>query len=375
MASLKAANFCTNTLNETEPLLPTINFRANYGYSNISGDSETVEECNRKWRIGICLAVLSGVLFTATNFLIQYYDVNAFEILMVRSVLQTVILGLIVFNSNGALIPQSHYVKFFMLLQAVVGGFRLYFNFTSLAYMPLGDALTLVFTEPLFTVVLSFIILRIGITVWKALLSASLVAGMILSIQPPFLFPSPEFKDPEDANNTAAIVSTLLEEEDPLVNVPDHGTSDYYFGVAMALSCAICGALCNILINKCEGISSTALVFYTGVAGILISVVGCSTDNDEDHLVERMSALTPASWSVLVLISFLGVLAYLCMTQALKTVSPTSVSVMRGLEIILAYVVQVVVMGQVPNLMGIFGALIVMGSVMGIAVEEKLNST
>jgi hypothetical protein len=45
-------------------------------------------ELIRSWRIGLTLAIASGLLFTATNFLIQYFAVEALEILLVRSLFQ-----------------------------------------------------------------------------------------------------------------------------------------------------------------------------------------------------------------------------------------------------------------------------------------------
>ena len=60
--------------------------------------------------------------------------------------------------------------------------------------------------------------------------------------------------------------------------------------------------------------------------------------------------------------------------SGLQIVSPTSVSVLRAMEIILAYLCQILVMGQYPNAICIGGAVLVMGSVLGIAIDEKLNN-
>ena len=79
-------------------------------------------------------------------------------------------------------------VKFWIVLQALLGALRLYLSFSCLQYLPLGDALTIIFTEPLFTVVLSFILLKASIGFMQIILCIGLLAGMTLSIQPPFLF-------------------------------------------------------------------------------------------------------------------------------------------------------------------------------------------
>ena len=47
------------------------------------------------WKIGIILAIFSGFLFTVNNFLIQYFAINAIEMLLVRSIVQVVTIGLI----------------------------------------------------------------------------------------------------------------------------------------------------------------------------------------------------------------------------------------------------------------------------------------
>ena len=59
------------------------------------------------------------------------------------------------------------------------------------------------------------------------------------------------------------------------------------------------------------------------------------------------------------------------MTVSLKMVSPTSVSVLRALEIILAYIFQVIFMQEIPNTLCIIGSLLVIACVTGIAMEEK----
>ena len=79
-------------------------------------------------------------------------------------------------------------VKFWIAFQALFGALRLYFNFACLQYLPLGDALTIIFTEPLFTVILSFLLLKTSIGFIKFILCIGLLTGMMLSIQPPFIF-------------------------------------------------------------------------------------------------------------------------------------------------------------------------------------------
>ena len=49
---------------------------------------------------GWLLAVISGLLFTGNNFLVKYYTIAATDMLLVRSVLQTLLMAVIIGNIN-----------------------------------------------------------------------------------------------------------------------------------------------------------------------------------------------------------------------------------------------------------------------------------
>ena len=109
----------------------------------------------------------------------------------------------------------------------------------SLAYYII-DAITIMFTEPLFTVVLSFVFSIISIGLVKMLLCCGLLIGMILTVQPPIIFGD------KTTNN-----STL---DEIVQDIPPTNSEEYYVGVLMAMGCAVLGAFCNISINKCKKI-------------------------------------------------------------------------------------------------------------------------
>jgi drug/metabolite transporter (DMT)-like permease len=143
----------------------------------------------------------------------------------------------------------------------------------------------------------------------------------------------------------------------------------------MAMGCAICGSLCNILINKCDQIRSTILVFYAGLCGVFASIIGCLLQADTNRIVTDLESLLPMDWVILIMTSLVGIMAYFAMTAALKMITPTSVSVLRALEIVLAYLCQIVVMHQIPNKLCMIGATLVIVSVVGIAIEERYSAS
>ena len=79
-------------------------------------------------------------------------------------------------------------LKVWVCLQAVLSAVRLYVSYAMLAYLPLGDAVTIMFVEPLFTLVFSFLFLRLSASLWRILLCFGLLLGMVFTVQPPFVF-------------------------------------------------------------------------------------------------------------------------------------------------------------------------------------------
>ena len=56
------------------------------------------QSLTRSGLLGWLLAVLSGILFTSNNFLVKYYTIEAVEMLMVRSSLQTLLMAVVIGN-------------------------------------------------------------------------------------------------------------------------------------------------------------------------------------------------------------------------------------------------------------------------------------
>ena len=95
-------------------------------------------------------------------------------------------------------------------------------------------------------------------------------------------------------------------------------TSGYYTGVTLAVGCAICGSLCNILIKKAVGVGSSSLVFFAGIFGIFVSAVGCFFDEDGSRIISNFESMVTLDWILLVGISLVGISGYFTMTYALQ---------------------------------------------------------
>lgn len=433
----------------------------------------------RSWTTGLAMAFVSGLFFTAMNVMVKYYTVDALELLLVRSTLQSFVLTAIValsFQANCGRTTtefrRSDSVKAWAVIQGLMGSVRTYFNFACLLYIPIGDALTITFTEPLFTIVFALIFNRVRIGFVKVLLSLCLLGGLLLCVQPPFLFNNLQPQAPQavaalaqggagvgfpaalmvngttswNGNLTGATEGALtsagsLQVTRDLVEFPgiptiagsgptttygleatppgQRGTPEsiatgpttpastagdtvvvdgpppplypisttrdgaYFIGVGLSLGAALLGALTNIVVGtKCKGVSSSILVLIPGFLGVVVSLIGAAIERDLSQvdvdgqvpaatIFPGLDQLGPIDWLILFVISTLGILSYFTLMEALHIITPTSVSVLRAVEIVMAYAAQVLIFGQYPDLVSISGSLLVIASIVGIALEER----
>ena len=73
-------------------------------------------------------------------------------------------------------------------MEAISGGLRIFFIFTSFARLPLGDSTTILFSSPVLVMVLSVFILKERCGVFRIVAAVTLVSGVVLIAKPPFIF-------------------------------------------------------------------------------------------------------------------------------------------------------------------------------------------
>lgn len=163
------------------------------------------------WK-GPLLAFMSGTFFTLSSAAVKALsNVNPMELLVIRSIVQVIFMVAIALYTGHNLIgPKGHrillqiqvcigvfskYLKekakmksFLFLFQGIVGGLTLVLLFFTFRRLPLGDATTIIFSSPVFVMVLSFIILREPCGFFRAIIIALLLTGVILIAKPPFIF-------------------------------------------------------------------------------------------------------------------------------------------------------------------------------------------
>nr|CAD7200466.1 unnamed protein product [Timema douglasi] len=145
------------------------------------------KELSTNW-CGVLLAFLSGTFFTLSSAALKALkSVDPMELLMIRSALQVAVMLAVAYRGAHNVVGPRGY-RLLLQLQGIVGGITLVLLFYSFRRLPLGDATTIIFSSPMFVMLLSLIFLREPCGFFRTTVVCLLLAGVILISKPPFIF-------------------------------------------------------------------------------------------------------------------------------------------------------------------------------------------
>ena len=345
-------------------------------------DNANVLQTSGRILCGVILAFLSGCIFAGNSSIIQYFKLDYTDAMLVRSLTQMIFFGLMCVYKRLSIWPsigeQPNMVRAMIVLQGLMSGFMLIAAFYSIIYMPLGDAMALHFTSPLFTMIMAAIFLSHSLRLYKTFCGTLLLIGAALVIQPPFLFSA--MSEP-DMMQKALVNSTHLMDFQALLTFDtfhlkafnNHSTM-YYIGAIVALVAALTDGIISVSISWCAEVKSFVLLWWGGLGGLLAVLISFTTDENTMLLSPKIVEIPVSNWLAFGLISIGGIVGFFCMTKSLQLIDPTLVAFLRALEIILGYAVQIVIMGQVPSVISMSGAFVVLFSVIAMALYAKIHN-
>ena len=191
---------------------------------------------------GVILSILSGGLQTTNNFIINKFSVVVDDANVVRCTLQIITFLMIilyyrepVFSIERSkliltLFQGSAVIYLFQSLlniiyPGLVGAVSFLSGLASVRFMPVPDALCIIFSCPVVTIIFSACFLKERITLIKLFSGIILVTGVTLVLRPPFLF---------DTDSNAS------------------HSGLYFVGAALALTACVAGGLMDVLVKQCQ---------------------------------------------------------------------------------------------------------------------------
>ncbi len=310
---------------ETKPLLPQ--FRPLYSDTD---QNET---------LGIFMLLISGLFFCAMTFSVRYvlvYEgISVPTIMLLLGSSQTILalLYAVLFSNPFQIFRVPRRLLPLLFVRGAVGGTAEAFCFLTLTYLNHGMTTSIYFTNPIFTMALSSMFLGENAG------TVQVVAGLVTIIGVFFVM-------------------------NPTLDVGDVKDPNYFIGVACGLVASgfvACTMICVRSLGSQIHYMSNVLAFGTGVTVLGVAMGGTSTLSLEPTKGLVLGTLGCAS----------GFIGQCLFNKALQHVRAGPGSVVRTIDVPLAFVLGVVLLDQVPHFLSLLGAFLVVGGVTAIGVTSK----
>ncbi|XP_076337058.1 solute carrier family 35 member G1-like [Tachypleus tridentatus] len=284
--------------------------------------------------MGVGFLLIAATGEGSYGLVVQLIDrINIENIIGFNSLYRIFMLLPVVLLSNSRMLYDRK-TMLILLLRGIFGSLALSLQTYSYTLLPIGDAASLYFCSPLYTMLFSICLLKHRCKPADVLAVLLCLFGVALLYKPAFLFTN-------ETNNA------------------DEFSKSRLFGAMIATCGALSDAFMFVCSNSLSKVHYTVISFYT----VLCTVVPWT-------LLFVMRSLHTYSWKCsnnnlyLVLLAVCGVVILLTLNQGLQLTSPEQASIIVSLAIPLSFLIQVFIKGNPVTLMSVFGAISIITSVL-----------
>lgn len=206
----------------------------------------------------------------------------------------------------------------------------------------LADATVITFSTPVFTSIFAWIFLKEKYSPWDALFTVFTITGVILIVRPPFLF---------GAGASAA-----------------SGDGDYSVhlkGTVAAVAHAVFAALTLVILRRMgKSVDYFLSIWYYVILGLLECVVVLFI------LGEWSLPYCGLDRLFLILIGLFGLGGQVFLAKAIQIEKAGPVAIMKTMDVVFAFILQIIFFNDVPTWWTVGGALCVIASSSGAAIRK-----
>ena len=220
------------------------------------------EESEKTWTsklAGVLLSLFSALGLLSLNAIVQKMKLHFDDVLFVRAVLQSSV-GLILIKIKGGSIwvkevDKGKNLNKIRLTLFAFAFFGAAFNSTDLIaiyFMPLGDAMTIIMSSVLPTMILAAIFLKERLRLYKLICAILVITGIVLVIRPPFVFGNSIDQGTQFRVNESRTISlnNTTSNNFNMSSITSSSRSEYYYiGAAAALICMVSSAIFRVLMK------------------------------------------------------------------------------------------------------------------------------
>lgn len=293
--------------------------------------------------LGIILATLSSLFFSLCSVIVKgLVDVNPMELASFRFVGVLLPAIPILIYTRQPVFPEGKRV--ILLLRCFMGTTGLMLSFYAFRHMPLADASVIIFSTPVFVAIFARVFLKEPCTLFNVVTINMTLLGVVLITRPPLVF--------GDA------VPSATESEKYTDKTYD------IWGPVAAISSTLFGANVYILLRALKNLHFSVIMTNFGGIALVYTLIVCGSIG-----AVCWPSCGRDRWLVVILgiFSFLG---QILLTLSLQVEQAGPVAIARCADIVFAFIWQIMFFGEAPNAYSLFGALMVVSSVILTAMKK-----
>lgn len=277
-------------------------------------------------------------------FVKKVQDIHAVEISAFRCVFQMlVVIPCLIYRKTGFIGPKDQ--RIFLILRGVLGSVAMILLYYAFQTTSLADATVISFSCPVFTSIFACIFLKEKYGLWDALFTAFTIIGVIFIVRPPFLFGS----------NASRMSESY---------------SDHLKGTFASVGHAVFAALTLVILRKMgKSVDYFLTIWYYVVVGLVVSTIILFI------LGEWSLPYCGLDRLFLMLIGLFGLGGQVFLTKAIQIEKAGLVALMRTMDVVFAFIFQIIFLNDVPTWWTVGGALFVVASSTGAAIRKWCQSS
>uniref|UniRef100_A0A8B9U394 Solute carrier family 35 member G1 n=1 Tax=Anas zonorhyncha TaxID=75864 RepID=A0A8B9U394_9AVES len=295
--------------------------------------------------LGLFYTLLSAFLFSvASLFLKKIEDVHSVEVSAFRCIFQMAfVLPGLIYYKTGFLGPKGK--RIFLFFRGLLGSSAMILLYYAFQVMPLADATVITFSSPVFTSLLAWIFLKEKYSIWDLLFTLFTITGVVLIARPPFLFGS----------NVTGIEGSY---------------ADHLKGTIAAIASTVSSASTFVILRKVgKSVHYFLSIWYYAVIGLIGCVIALFVMN------EWRLPYCGKDRVFLILIGLLGLGGQIFLTKALQIEKAGPVAIMKTMDVVFAFILQILFLNHLPTWWTVGGALCVVASSSGTAIRKWRQSS
>ncbi|EDO44735.1 predicted protein, partial [Nematostella vectensis] len=280
--------------------------------------------------LGLLLAASSCVFFAISSLFVKLLgEIPPQEVVFFRSLVQLIFLLPPVIYSQSPALGERRQLPC-LIVRGLAGTLALCCQFYAFQRIPLADATVIVFSSPIFTGILGYFILREAWGWFDAVATMLCFFGIILIVRPTFLF-GREAGGLSSSDNWQQLTASLV-----------------------ALCGAVMTSIALIAIRKLQGVHCLTPVLYLAISGVVSTAIGVLVTGT----FRSVRCGSNHQWLLLAL-GLCGIGGQTLLTKALQLERAGMVALVRTLDIVFAFLLQLAFLDYRANVYSVIGAVMV----------------